>query len=135
MMPRRVALQVIAGHTGSISQHRPAEAEQAQRKSLGWKGTPGTTAVRGVRVGAKRTEKMNKGKIMKRRAATLRKHLNSEIRKKEIDDEMKRSKSWEQSQGCGPGRQGWRDIQEEMGVVVRCYGEKTKISASSPIHQ
>lgn len=36
---------------------------------------------------------------MRRRAATLRKHLNSEIRKKETDDEMKRSKSWEQSQG------------------------------------
>ena len=74
--------------------------------------------MRGVRVGATWTEKMNKGKIMRRRAATLRKHLNSEIRKKEIDDEMKRSKNWEGSQGCGPGRQGWRDIQEEMGVVV-----------------
>lgn len=83
---------------------------------------------------------MNKGKIMRRRAATLRKHLNSEIRKKEIDDEMKRSKSWEQSQAAV------QDVKDggiyrkkrglwSLGVVVRCYGVKTKISASPPIHQ
>lgn len=79
-------------------------------------------------MGAKRIEMINKLKIIERRAPSLGKHPH--LAKKEIDDEKKLSKKEEESHGCS---QGWRNIQEGRGVVadhVRCYGEKTKVTAS-----
>lgn len=107
---------MTVAHTSRISQHTIVEANQAQKKNLGWKWTPGTSPVGGGTVGTRRTEKIKKEKIIGRRALT---------------------QPWETS--------SFRDRRNDMAAIkdgevsgrndgavnqVSCYREKTKINAS-----